>query len=270
MCRLYGFCATEPTKVECTLVHAQNALMAQSRSDLTGKSHSHGWGVVTYENETPHLERQVWAAYHGEHFRRSATNIYTDVVVAHVRRATVGEPHINNTHPFASGRWAFAHNGTVPRFAEVGPNLLAAMPPSFRKKIKGHTDSEHLFYYMMSLIEQHGRKNVTSVIAKAITDVLKWVDQPGAGSTPGLNIMLTDGEHIIGTRLGRTLYHVERDGIYDCEICGFPHIHHEPNRDYRAVVVASEPITHETWEEIPEHSLWHASAETGQIRITSL
>ena len=27
MCRLYGFRANEETKVECTLVHAQNALL---------------------------------------------------------------------------------------------------------------------------------------------------------------------------------------------------------------------------------------------------
>ena len=36
MCRLYGFRANEPTKVECTLVHAQNALIVQSREDLAG------------------------------------------------------------------------------------------------------------------------------------------------------------------------------------------------------------------------------------------
>ena len=72
MCRLYGFRANEPTKVECTLVHAQNALMVQSREDLAGKSHANGWGLATYEDHLPHLERQAWAAYHGEHFRRAA------------------------------------------------------------------------------------------------------------------------------------------------------------------------------------------------------
>ena len=47
MCRLYGFHATEPTKVECSLVHAQNALMSQSRVDSQGLSHGHGWGVAS-------------------------------------------------------------------------------------------------------------------------------------------------------------------------------------------------------------------------------
>ena len=48
MCRLYAFRSTEETKVECTLVHAQNALMAQSRRDRSGLSHAHGWGIVAY------------------------------------------------------------------------------------------------------------------------------------------------------------------------------------------------------------------------------
>ena len=68
MCRLYGFRASEATKVECTLVHAQNALMVQSQSDQAGKSHANGWGMVSFDGRVPHVERQAWAAYHREHF----------------------------------------------------------------------------------------------------------------------------------------------------------------------------------------------------------
>lgn len=76
MCRLYGLRATEPTKVECTLVHARNALMAQSRADRTCLSHPHGWGIATHEDHVPRVEQQAWAAYHGEHFRWAAARIH--------------------------------------------------------------------------------------------------------------------------------------------------------------------------------------------------
>ena len=56
-------------------------------------------------------------------------------------------------------------------------------------------------------------------------------------------------------------HQVVRHGIRDCEICGFPHIHHDPKVDYRAVVIASEPITHETWSEIPERSAFRAGPD---------
>ena len=50
MCRLYGFRATEPTKIECTLVHAQNALIIQSYRDQSGTSHLNGWGLALYRD----------------------------------------------------------------------------------------------------------------------------------------------------------------------------------------------------------------------------
>ena len=72
----------------------------------------------------------------------------------------------------------------------------------------------------------------------------------------GLNVIVTDGDRLAGTRLGRSLFYAERDGIYDCEFCKMPHIHHDPDRTYRAVVVASESITHEDWREVPEGSVY--------------
>ncbi len=104
MCRLYGFRATAPTKVECTLVHAQNALMVQSRQDMAGLSNDHGWGVATYEDHFPHVAKMAWAAYQGEQFRRAAARVHSRCVMAHVRRATIGPPTLVNTPPLYSRR----------------------------------------------------------------------------------------------------------------------------------------------------------------------
>ncbi len=268
MCRLYGFCATEPTKVECTLVHAQNALIAQSKSDQSGKSHAHGWGVVTYEDEKPHRERQAWAAYHGEHFERAASKIYAPLVVAHVRRATVGGPSLENTHPFTFNQWTFAHNGTVPHFDRLKPRFLEKIDPKLRKKIEGETDSEHLFYFALTKLENAECDNLTVLLTTLAQEVEDWVHDISPKAKLGLNVILTDGKMIAGSRLGRSLFYVQRQGIYDCEICGFPHIHHSPDRSHNALVVASEPITHEAWNEIPERSIWRADIKSGHIAIS--
>lgn len=269
MCRLYGFRATEPTKVECTLVHAQNALMAQSRADLTGTSHAHGWGVAAYENRHPHIERRAWAAYHGEHFARAAARVYSGTVLAHVRRATVGSPGLSNTHPFTHEHWAFAHNGTVPHFDRVRSVLIDRMDPRHREAIGGETDSEHMFRYAMSLIDGAAGNSLVDVLRRIVKEIVDCCQLIDPEARIGLNLLITDGICLAGTRLGRTLYYVERDGIYDCEICGFPHIHHDPKRDYAALVVASEPITHEAWHEIPESSVWEVDA-TAELTIEPL
>lgn len=270
MCRLYVFRSTEDTKVECTLVHAQNALMSQSRKDQSGLSHSHGWGMVTYDDGEPQAERQSWAAYHGEHFARSASRIYAKTVLAHVRRATVGEPGIENTHPFIHGHWTFAHNGTVPHFSEIQELLLSKMVPHYRQAIQGQTDSEHVFYYILSLLESSPQTSLDEVLRRTATELSEHVNAIDSKARMGLNMVLSDGNTIAGTRLGRTLYQIERTGVYDCEICGFPHIHHSPDREHRAVVVASEPITHERWEEIPERSVWFIDKQEARLSVSTL
>lgn len=265
MCRLYGFFATEPTKVECTLVHAQNALMVQSHSDSAGKSHANGWGVATFEADQPHIEKQAWAAFHGEHFRRAAARIYSRQVLAHVRRATVGEPSVSNTHPFAEDGWAFAHNGTVPNFAKLKPELLDQIPAERRQLIEGQTDSEHVFHLVRARQLQYPSRSAL----ECLRETVRWIVERSAGIDPeaaiGINIIMTNGAELIGTRLGRPLFFAEREGLHDCEICGFAHVHHDPRENYRAIVLASEPISHENWRELPESSIYRVGSD---CRIT--
>lgn len=261
MCRLYGFRATEPTKVECTLVHAQNALMVQSREDQTGGSHAHGWGVATYTDSTPHVERQAWAAYHGEHFRRTAARAFSRTVIAHVRRASVGSIRLENTHPFVHGKWTFAHNGTLRAFDKMRQWMLDMMTDEHRTAIHGSTDSEHVFHFVMSRWAEHPALTPYEALREGLRQVIAQSRQADAAAPIGLNVLLTDGDTLVGLRWGRTLWYVERDNIQDCEICGFPHIHHDPDAFYRAAVIASEPISHEPWVAVPEGTTFCVSPD---------
>lgn len=261
MCRLYGFRATEPTKVECTLVHAQNALMVQSEADRSGKSHANGWGVATFEDGEPHIERQAWAAYHGEHFRRAAARIYSKQVMAHVRRATVGTPSLANTHPFVDGGWVLMHNGTLPHFDQIRPLLLEEVPANRRGLIVGQTDSEHVLHLIRARQIAFPHRATFDIVRDAAVWLATAVRTVDPEARLGLNLILTDGREMIGTRVGRPLQYVERDGVHDCEICGFPHVHHDPRKGYRAIVVASEPISHENWSEVPDRSIYRINKE---------
>jgi predicted glutamine amidotransferase len=178
VCRLYAMHANELTRVECSLVKAQNALMLQSRMDSEGLVHGHGWGVADYSDGLPLVEKQTWAAYHGEHFARSAARVYAKTVVAHVRRATVGAPGIENTHPFVHGRWIFAHNGTVPQFDKLRDLLIEHLDPLHRSEIHGTTDSEHVFRYILSRWEHHPERDLLDTTRDALEQVVKCQHWP--------------------------------------------------------------------------------------------
>ncbi|WP_339764733.1 class II glutamine amidotransferase [uncultured Hoeflea sp.] len=252
MCRLYAMSANEPTRVECSLVHAQNALMQQSEQDAEGLMHGHGWGVADYRDGVPLIEKQTWAAFHGEHFKKAAARVYAHTVIAHVRRATVGGTAIENTHPFHNGKWIFAHNGTIPHFLDVRDRMMPEIDPMYRNDIKGTTDSEHVFYYLLSLHLRHPDVGLRELVAIGINRLRHWSQEVDPEAGIGLNIVLTDGSALVGSRLGRTLWHLRRERVFTCKICGRPHVHHEAGANYRAVEIASEPITDDYWEELPD------------------
>ena len=256
MCRLYGLQANEPTKIECSLVRAQNALMAQSMGDREGLTHGHGWGVASHPDGLPFVEKQAWAAYHGEQFQKIAARTYSRSVIAHVRRATVGPPGIENTHPFVHGFWLFAHNGTVPNFDQLRDRLLDEIDPLHRVEIYGSTDSEHVFRYLMSLWEHDPERPLIDTLRIGLERIIDLSHEIDASKRVGLNVIWTDGERMVGSRLNRTLWYLEREGLVRCEICGETHVHHSAKQQYRAVEIASEPITHERWLQVPNGAVF--------------
>ncbi len=261
MCRLYGFRASEPTKVECSLVLAQNALLSQSREDLRGEKHPDGWGIAVYEDGVPKVEKRDTAAFSDVHFSVAAARAYAWTVVAHVRAATVGGASLENTHPFVHGSFTFAHNGTIGLFDAVSVMLAWDIDPDLLAHRKGCTDSEFAFYWLLARLERAGAYHdgrctdmgtAVRVLGDSVRELDRLCEEAGAKEPAKLNFLLTDGNVLVATRLRNTLYWVKREGIHDCEVCGIPHVHHEKGKNYRAVVVASEPISDEPWQEVPE------------------
>ncbi|MHA7827553.1 MAG: class II glutamine amidotransferase [Roseovarius sp.] len=261
MCRLYAMRANEPTRVECGLVRSQNALMAQSQGDMEGLMHGHGWGVADYPDGVPIIEKQTWAAFEGEHFTKAAARVYAHTAVAHVRRATVGPVSVKNTHPFSHGRWIFAHNGTLPGFEDVRFKMLEHMDPLHRSEIRGQTDSEHIFRYLLSLFLRHPEVGLLETVRRGLEQIVIWCAEAAPDRKVGLNIVLTDGETLIGSRLNRSLYHLLRDHLHVCNYCGKTHVQHDPQQPYRAIEVASEPVTlDEPWTELPNGVVYSVSS----------
>ncbi len=258
MCRLYGFIANEASKVDCSLVYAQNALMVQSRVDLAGSNNADGWGIATYQDGRPVVTKKTTAAFSDQHFSSAAEGVYSNVIIAHVRKATVGRISLENTHPFVYGHWTFAHNGTVTGFPQLRSRLEQETAPEFQATRLGDTDSEQYFLWLLTRLQQAGISSFAGVTEKLIEDTLyeavsrlyQMCLQVEPTRKPRLNFVFTDGNQLAACRWNRSLHTIARQGIYNCEICGIPHIHHHETVNHRAFVVASEPVTHEPWTEV--------------------
>jgi glutamine amidotransferase len=244
--------------------------MRQSQSDAEGGAHGHGWGVADYPDGLPMIEKQTWAAFHGEHFAKKAARVYAHTVIAHIRRATVGPPSIENTHPFGHGRFIFAHNGTVPNFERVRHRMLEHIDPLHQAEIKGQTDSEHIFHYLLTLWSHGPQVDLLETVRKGLEQIVSWCQEIDPAKPVGLNIIFSDGKSLVGSRLNRSLWFLERDEIIHCNICGRPHVHHEAKAAYRAVEVASEPVTPEDpWKAMPNATAFTVDPDF-RLRIVPL
>ena len=281
MCRLYALQATHPTRAACELLDAQNALLEQSRTDTRGLSNPHGWGLASLTNGTARCIRQVKPASESEAYRRQALQSEGTTLLAHVRRATVGDPSYDNTHPFRRNAAFLIHNGHVPAFDEVRPYLLDRLSDDRRHAIRGTTDSEHVFALLLQLREEAPDAPIHEVTQRGIHLLQNWCDHVPADihtdvsavpfddldtvadevihETLALNLLWTDGTWLGGARLNRSLWSLRRTASYVCPICGDDHTD-APDRDpYRATVLASERITDEDWQQVPNGSVFHVA-----------
>lgn len=267
MCRLYGFLANEPTKVDCSLVFAQNALLLQSRVDQSGLNHADGWGIAVYENGNPTVYRNSIAAFDDRCFSSTVEKAYSKAIVAHVRRATVGVTSVENTHPFRAGRFVFAHNGTVTGFESLRQQLEQETDPDLQLMRRGTTDSEQYFLWLLTRIrraemiedemfttDDNKRSRLENVLLESVQTMASRCSSEPPDKIPRLNFVMTDGVSMLTCRWNHSLNVLRRKGIHECQICGIPHVHHHETVNHQAIAIASEPITNEAWEPIPDHS----------------
>jgi glutamine amidotransferase len=270
VCRLYGFLATDPTRVECSLIEAQNALLVQSEQDRRGVPNRDGWGLAAWSDGQPIVERRARSAHEDLKFLETARSTHSTAVISHVRAATVGGADQANTHPFRHGPWVFAHNGTVSSFDRVAPLLDpgAFGPP------EGDTDSELVFRWLLSRMKEFGLDTeseapgtgpIVRLLSAAVYDIVEMTKTVGARNPAKLNFVVSDGKHLAASRWGNSLFWTMRHGMRDCTACGLSHCP-DADESYRAVVIASEPITNERWQEVQEGSI---VAVDEQVNLTT-
>ena len=142
-------------------------------------------------------------------------------MVAHIRRATQGVLSPLNSHPFQYGRWIFAHNGNVKKFADHRSELIGRLHPHFRRFVLGDTDSEVFFYLLLTHMERRravhtldfGIEELASAARAALDEITELVGpflpkptEPGVDET-FLTFLMTDGRIILGHHGGQPLYY---------------------------------------------------------------
>jgi len=170
-----------------------------------------------------------------------ASSVTAGAVLAAVRSATVGMPVVETAcAPFTEGPWLFSHNGVVRGWPSSVAGLASRLPVTELLLMDAPTDAALLWALLRSRLAA-GEKPPDAV-ASLVTEV--------ARAAPGsrLNLLLTDGETIIGTAWTHALW-----------VRALP----------SGVVVASEPYDEDPgWREVPDGHL--VTATPSSVDITEL
>lgn len=260
MCRLFGFRSIVQSQVHQSLVHTENALLRQS------EKHPDGWGVAYYDAGVPHLIKSAQSAFQDGLYRRVSAMVSSQTVLAHIRKATAGEPSFANAHPFQYGHWVFAHNGKIGRFQALRPQILGKISPALRGRILGDTDSECFFFLILThlsrRIDLHETFAHCDDIAAAAAGAIQELCEISGGMDPSgscheestlLTFILTDGVNLIAHQGGKEL-HVSTYKLHCSKRQKCPYFHpvcENPSLDGRVnhVLIASEPLQGE--------NIWH-------------
>ncbi|MFW5925247.1 MAG: class II glutamine amidotransferase [Myxococcota bacterium] len=207
MCRIFGFRSVIASQVHRSLVVADNALGVQSNQ------HPDGWGVAYYVDGAPHLTRSPSTALSDHLFQRVSGVVSSETVLAHVRKATVGELSVLNCHPFQHGRWTFAHNGQVEDFERHRDAVMDEVAPRLRRFVLGETDSEAMFFLFLTHLSRYGPlagrigvEEVVEALRRTIDQVRELCGAVDDRNRALLTFVVTDGHIMAAVRSGKELF----------------------------------------------------------------
>ncbi|WP_159939792.1 MULTISPECIES: ergothioneine biosynthesis protein EgtC [unclassified Nocardiopsis] len=242
MCRHLAYLGP-PRTVHELLYAAPHGLHVQSwapRMQRYGTVNADGFGVGWYppgEGAEPLRYRRAMPMWGDASFADAARAITSGCVVAAVRDATLGfGSEESGAQPFRADRLLFSHNGAV-KDDEALAAALASPPPRGALDARAALDSAPLFAHTVRLWRASGD------LAGTLASVVRQAREHSEGR---YNLLASDGESLVGTAAGDTLFTLRQpDG---------------------GVFLASEPFDDAPgWRSVPEGSVAVATRERTEV-----
>jgi glutamine amidotransferase len=270
MCRHLAYLGP-PVSLRSVLIDPPFGLYRQAwapRRQRHGTVNADGFGIGWYADgdPVPARYRRAIPMWGDASLPDLARVVRSTAVLGAVRSATVGmalgEAAVA---PFASGRWLFSHNGvldgwpasaealavpasaeraSVPASAERASVPASAQQPSVPHKafslfsLEAMVDSAFLWALVL------GRLEAGDPPEAALAETIVAIE--AAGGSGRFNFLMTDGQSVVGTTAGDTLWYRQADG---------------------AVIVSSEPGDNGPgWTEVPDRQVLTAAPDRVTVR----
>jgi len=183
--------------------------------------HKDGWGIACFDGGVPiYLGIEPTNAFKDERYDKALRKLeksqISGVLLAHLRKRSVGAVSLENTLPFIQGQLAFAHNGTIYDF-----NVKV------EDEGKDTSDSKRFFRLLIQEIENSCNR-VEDAIERVVTTIRKTYRYSS------LTFLLSDGTKLYAYR---DYSQVKNGGYYGLMYTKNAHI----------LLLTQEPIWEKDW-----------------------
>ncbi len=230
MCRLLGYTAPNATTFTDVVGANFNEFINLSTD------HCDGWGIASSESNKASLYKEPVAANKSSHFKDEITSHKSNSALLHLRWATEGMAvNEKNTHPFTYEGITFIHNGSI-----TPPTALdAVIDKKYLEQVRGNTDSERYFAYLLTQIEKHG-------FIQGVKAALSYIKANCSYSS--INMMIINEAYFIAA----CIYNQDKIPQKFIKDTDYYHLKYTKRDDQ--VVVASSGWNQDGWQEIPNGS----------------
>ncbi|MEM1029163.1 MAG: class II glutamine amidotransferase [Myxococcota bacterium] len=229
MARLLGLIANRPDLCTRFAEYEAEALSAHWRGpgrvdQPAPQGAAWGWGIGFFHAGEVLLKRRPLDERTRLDLGEIIADVRSDIIVAHVRRATVGALRTDNTHPFRYRQWVFAQTGTIASAGELRPRLVDSLPDFLQRSLRGDTDSELIFHLFLSFLHDAGKldRPVVAVddVFPALKSSLSLLDriagEGGKDSAP-INVVLATPDYVVAANRGAPMAYRALAGREDFE-----------------------------------------------------
>ena len=263
MCRLLGYVAQEPV----SMVDVLGEDGFERFTALTAV-HADGWGMAWQaEDHTIRSVARTDSASDDAAYEQLARRRLGRAGLVHLRWATSGfSVDTRNTHPFTddhglAGSVAFAHNGNI---TPIG-RLQALLSEESRRRLRGDTDSERYFRFVLQCIDEDG--DLDGGVTRALDVLVKEFP------TSSLNALLLTPDRMYAVHVNSaaaTPQRALRELFEDDEDIPARHTTGYFAMDYRllpdAAHVISSGLDEEGWAPVPADTAVVVDLATRRIR----
>ena len=270
MCRMLGLMCNDEDLLACSIYDVRESLRVKNSSQYNGL------GVGYYRNDEPLLKKRPSMKSNEIDYVELVEGIASNVLLVHIRQATMGAWKDTNTHPFRFRKWLFAHLGHIAKLEPKRNEVIQQLPSFLRRNIRGETDSEVAFHMFLNLLFKDNKLDDFSLTASELgtylKDCLEEIDSlySSGNQHPSLAMLVTNGQIMAAVCRGIGMHYSHREGILECPLHERTDQQLHLHRRFRGIMLGADmQDPGHQWREITSGSLLSIS-KTLELKVYQL